>query len=110
VIDYFHRRGLQGLAQDYEVSSFLGTLGTGFDVRLSKSVSVTAGFKFYKVLSARENTNLPNYGYGSYGLVPGGYYPYAGVTNGYDADKQYTGGSLARSSFYTITGGVTFSF
>ncbi|MGE0614722.1 MAG: hypothetical protein AB7P04_03700 [Bacteriovoracia bacterium] len=78
-------------ARDYEVGSWLANVGTGVDFELSRSISLGAAFNFYKVLSANENYDLNVLYYG------------------YNYDKQSVGSSLARSSFYTITGGVNFA-
>jgi|GEM_PF-2200861 len=89
----------QGLAiadQDYEVNQFLGYLDGGFDVRINKMVSLTADFRYYAVLSASQNSQLNNAYLGGY-YAPG-------------ADKAALGGSLQQASFYTVTGGATFSF
>ncbi|HTL12914.1 MAG TPA: hypothetical protein VL588_10525, partial [Bdellovibrionota bacterium] len=99
--------GQTALAQDYDLSQFLGYLSTGFDLKLSKSVSVGATFKYYAVLSSRENQSLNNMGafYSPY------YNPYSyNYAYGQDADKQQVSGSLSRANFYSILGGVTFTF
>ncbi len=97
--------------QDYEVSQFLGQASAGFDVRLSRSVSVGAVFKYYTVLNSRQNQDLNNqalYGYSPAASAYGVYgSPYTSIS---DADKQFVGGSLAELSFYSVLGGVTFTF
>jgi outer membrane protein W len=114
IIGALAQSGFSSLANDYEVSSFLGYIGTGLDLRLSKSVSIGAQFKYFTVLSARENQSLNQAALG--GFVPGGLgygYPVApayGGVYGADLDKQVLGGTLARASFYSITAGVSFSF
>ncbi len=103
--------GWSQYAKDYEASSFLGYLSTGLDVKVGDSISIGATFKYYKVLSARENQPLnPNGMYGGYnnGYYPGYYPNYYGSSMDYE--KSQVAGSLARSCFYTITGGVSFSF
>lgn len=90
----------QWIGRDYEVKSFLGYLSTGFDVRVGRSVSIGAVAKYYDVLSSREQ------GYINNALLWGGY-PVVGVP---DADKQYIGGTLVRTNFYTLMGSVSFSF
>lgn len=98
------------IGSDYEVSSFLGTLSTGFDIALSKSISVGGLFRYYWVLSSRENSNINNaalYGnqpYGGYGMAN----PYTYAAS--EADKRYVGGSLSRAGFYSLLAGVTFTF
>ncbi|MCC7440995.1 MAG: hypothetical protein IT285_05155 [Bdellovibrionales bacterium] len=104
-----YKKAMGETAQDYEVSSFLGYLSTGFDLRLSKSISVGAIFKYYAVLTSRENQSLNNmgafYGYNPYA------YPYGGtMAYGQDADKQGVSGSLARSNFYSVLAGLSFTF
>ncbi|OFZ37267.1 MAG: hypothetical protein A2070_08805 [Bdellovibrionales bacterium GWC1_52_8] len=92
---------------DYDMTQFLGFLSTGFDVRVNKSISIGAGFKYYTVLSSRQNQNLNNqalaYPNGAY--IPGYY-----ALSMNDTDKQAVGGSLAQNTFYSVTGGVSFSF
>jgi outer membrane protein W len=96
-----------GLADDTEVSSYLGYLGTGFDVRLTKSVSIGAQLKYYTVLSARETQSVnSNAGFGGgYGatVTPGAY-------NGGNFLNSLVGDSIAHSSFYNVTAGVSFEF
>jgi outer membrane protein W len=94
---------------DYDVSSYLGFLSTGADVKVAKNISVGAEFKYYAVFSARENNALSSY----YGAMY--YNPYAyGVANGVNpvagSAPAAAGGTLARSSFYSILGNVTFTF
>ncbi len=104
LVQYYGNQG----SPDYELSQFLGYLSTGFDVRISKAVSIGAGFKYYTVLSSRQNQNLNNaaflnpYGYGA------AYNPAMIYNQG--QDKQGVGGSLANSSFHTIQVGASFSF
>jgi hypothetical protein len=95
-------------AADYEVQSFLGYLSAGFDVRVSKNISIGTMFKYYTVLSARENQPLYNWSF----YNPAGYSSYVPVysANGVYDEKQVVGGTLARAAFYSVLGGVTFSF
>lgn len=90
------------MASDYELNSYLGYLAGGLDLRVSKGVSVGALFKYYSVLSSRERSAINN------PAIYGGYSNYA--YTGADADKQYVGGSLSKTSFYMMQGGVTFTF
>jgi hypothetical protein len=77
-------------------------------------VSIGAQFKYYTVLSARENQSLNQAALAGYAPSGIGYgypvIPAYGAVYGADADKQVLGGSLARSSFYSITAGVSFAF
>lgn len=97
IVKAYNQMGMGHLAQDYEVSSFLGYLSTGLDIRLSKSVSLGATFKYYRVMSAHENQNLSYYGLSNYGVTP-------------NSDNATVGGSLAKESFYSILAGVSFQF
>lgn len=97
IVRAYNQMGMGHLAQDYEVSSFLGYLSTGLDIKLSKSVSLGATFKYYRVMSAQENQNLSYYGLSNYGVAP-------------NSDNATVGGSLARQSFYSILAGVSFQF
>ncbi len=85
--------------EDYEVSSFLGILETGAEIRVGESIALGANFKYSNVLSSSENQPLNNYGF---------------TQNGYGAnispDQQVVGGSIAGNSFYSILGTVKVSF
>lgn len=106
ILDVLRQQGFSGLATDYEISSFLGYLTAGLDVKVSKSLSVGAGIRYYAVLTARENQNLNNMAlYNPWNYNPMGYYNSLN-----DPQKQMVGGSLARSSFYSVLAGVTFTF
>ncbi|HUP56665.1 MAG TPA: hypothetical protein VM598_04375, partial [Bdellovibrionota bacterium] len=91
--------GQQNSAQDYESTSFLGYVSTGFDVRISKSVSLGGQFKYYGVLSSRENSQLNANGFYQNPMW------YA-----VDGDKRAVGASLSESSFYSILGTASFVF
>lgn len=84
---------------DYEVSSYLGLLETGAEIRVGKNVSVGALFKYATVLSSSENQPLNNYGF-----IQNGY------NNQISQDQRVVGGSLARDSFYSILGTVKVAF
>ncbi|MBC7690135.1 MAG: hypothetical protein H7222_00045 [Methylotenera sp.] len=99
-----------GMSPDYESSAYLGYLAVGFDVKVSKSVTIGAAFKRYSVLSSRQNSSLNGAGFGNYGAYGNysGYNSY-GVTSA-DPGKEQAGNSLADSSFHSITVGVSFIF
>lgn len=90
----------QWSGQDYEVKSFLGFLSGGVDVRVSRGVSLGVVGKYYNVLTSREQGFINN------ALLWGGY----SVAGTPDAEKQYVGGTLARTNFYTLMGSVSFNF
>lgn len=94
---------LKFMAGDYKLSSYLGYLGTGLDVKVNRSISIGATFKYYTVLNSRERSSmLNNTAYG----VPYGYmYPTSA-----DWEKQAVGSSVAKNSFYSILFGTTFTF
>jgi len=101
---------LQVYGRDYQVNSFLGYLSTGLDVRVTKSISISAMAKYYAVLSARENNTFnPAAMYSPYGWN-NMYSPMAYMASYADQEKMQVGGSLARTGFFVIQGGVTFSF
>ena len=106
IINALWSSGLQSLASDYTLDSFLGYVTGGLDVRLTKSISVGANTRYYAVLSSRENQSLNNAALSGY--YPG-YYGY-GVYYSADADKQILGGTMSRAAFYSVTGEVTFTF
>jgi hypothetical protein len=102
IIDGLYQSGLRDLARDYEAYSILGSVSTGLDIRITKSISVGAQFKYYTVVTSRETQSLNNAALSGYSYgYPAGYY---------DGDKQVLGGSLARQAFYTVTGGLSFTF
>ncbi len=100
----------RNVSPDYEVSGFLGYLASGMDVKIAKNLSVGAEFKYYAVLTARENSSFNNY-YGAMynpnAMAMGGMY---GVNPMMANDTAVAGGSLARSSFYSIFGNVDVYF
>ncbi len=89
--------------QDYEVTSFLGELEAGGDVRVSKSISVGANFKYFNVLSSNQNQQLNNNGF----IVNG-----STVNNSLlnSADKNVIGGSISGNNFYSILGNIKVRF
>ncbi len=97
---------------DFVISNFMGYLSTGLDVKVAKNISVGAEFKYYAVLSATESDNFSSYygafyqPYGGYNLNPN----YYGVNPALNQDTAVAGGSISRSSLYTILGTVTFTF
>jgi hypothetical protein len=100
--------------RDYESNGFLGYLGAGIDLQVSKAISVGIVGKWYQVLTAKQERDFNNAAFMSYNpyynpYYNGGYYG-ASLATADQQDKQGVGGSLARSSFYTVNAGVTFSF
>lgn len=95
------------LAQDYAVDAFLGYLGVGLDLRITKSISISAQGRYYAVLTARENSALnPANFYGN----NGGIYSPVAYMGALDYDKERTGASLSNAGFFTIQAGLTFQF
>ena len=80
--------GPQNLSPDYNVSQFLGYLSAGLDVRVNRSLRIGGDFRYYSVLSSRENQ-------------PFQYNDYR---------NQVVGAAVAQSSFYSITAGASFIF
>jgi hypothetical protein len=95
--------------RDYESDGFLGYLGAGLDLMVSKSVSVGVVGKFYQVLTSRQNRDFNNAAFMTYDPRYPNYYG-ANFGTPDQADKQIYGGSLARANFYTVNAGVNFSF
>lgn len=81
--------------RDYDMNQFLGTLTAGLDLAVSQNISVGAAFRYYTVLSAREDSPLN---------------PYAVAANTPTWAQIQTGQALSQSGFYTLSGAVTFSF
>lgn len=105
-IDAARAYGRPDLARDYQIQQFLGYLSAGVDIEVSRSVRVSALFKYYNILSSQEDGQLNNAALAypaAYGMPP-----QAAVVG--DPAKQYLGGSLANSSFYSILAGLTFEF
>jgi hypothetical protein len=94
------RSGLSSLANDYESSAFLGYVSTGFDIKVSKQLSLGGQFKYYGVLSSRENQQLNL----------NGFYQNPYMIGAFDADKRAVGASLSESAFYSIQGTASFVF
>jgi hypothetical protein len=87
-----------GELDDYEVTSFLGTLESGAELQLSKTISVGGSFKYSNILSSRENKPINNNAF---------------VLNGFGQqqnDKDIAGGSIAQDNFYSILANIKISF
>lgn len=102
IIDGLYQSGMTTLARDYEVYSVLGSLSAGLDIRITKAISIGAQFEYFTVVTSRENQSLNNAAFYN------NYYGYQAAYS--DMDKQVLGGSLARSGFYSVTGGLSFTF
>lgn len=76
--------------QSYNSNAFLGEIGVGLDLRVTKSISIGASYKFNGVLSSNNGSNNIYY------------------YNGANAQQALTGASLQQSSFSTIQAGVSF--
>lgn len=111
IVDFLRNAGY-GVSPDYDMTQFLANASAGVELQLSKSVVVGLSYKYYTVLSSRQNQELYNPAlYGAYpGALYGGYGGFAGAGSLADLDKQYVGGSLATTSFYSVLGTVSFSF
>ncbi len=95
--------------QDYEASSFVGQVNTGMDVRISKSVSVGAQFRYHRVLGSNSTQQIPyNALWGASGAFGG--FGYGGGAVVADPGNQLAGLQLQRASFYSILAGVNFVF
>lgn len=117
IIDYMARSGYGSMARDFELSSYLGMLSAGLDIRVTKNISIGADGKFYKVLSARETQSSAATATGAqYGGYTGSYYPGYYAANPYatslspDMDKQNLSTAFAQMSFYSIMAAVSVSF
>jgi hypothetical protein len=90
--------GNNSLTSDYDMTSYMGYITGGLDVKMSQNISLNLMAKYYAVLSSSENSNLMNYAF---------YNPaYASQT----PEKQYVGGSMGKANFFTILGGMSFAF
>jgi hypothetical protein len=115
IVDFLRNAGY-GVSPDYDMTQFLANASAGVELQLSKSVVVGLSYKYFTVLSSRQNQEL--YNPALYGSYPGALYGYGGYGYGglagagslADLDKQYVGGSLADTSFYSVLGTVSFSF
>ena len=101
----YRSRGFGGYSpyfnlNDYELTSYLGIIQTGAEVRVARNISIGADFKYATVLSSSESDRLHNYGF--YGNYYGG---------GNVSPEQYqAGSSIAREGFYSILGTVKVGF
>ncbi len=118
ILDYMARSGYGTMAGDYQLSSYLGMLSAGMDVRITKNLSIGADAKYYKVLSSRQSqsatasTTGAQYGaYSGYSYYPGYYAanPYASALSP-DVDKQNLSSSFSQMSFYSIMAAMSFTF
>jgi len=110
IVDYLRKIGF-GSSPDYDLTQFLAHASAGIELQLSKSVVVGLTYKYYTVLSSRQNQDLYNPAlYGGYSPSYYGYGSYGGAGSLADLDKQYVGGSLASTSFYSVLGTLGFSF
>ncbi len=113
IVDFLRNAGY-GVSPDYDMTQFLANASAGVELQLSKSVVVGLSYKYFTVLSSRQNQEL--YNPALYGGFPGalyggyGYGGFAGAGSLADLDKQYVGGSLATTSFYSVLSTVSFSF
>lgn len=88
-----------GQLDDYEVTSYLGSVETGGDIRVSKNVSVGGAFKYSSVLSSNENKPLNNNGFVVNGMGQSGL-----------NQKSVVGGSISSNGFYSILGNLKVAF
>jgi outer membrane protein W len=86
------------LTSDYEMTSYMGYLSGGLDVKMNQSITLGLMAKYYAVLSSNENSQLLNYAF----YNPG----YAGQA----PEKQMVGGSMGKTNFFTLMAGMSFAF
>jgi opacity protein-like surface antigen len=117
IVNYMRQFGFN--SPDYDLTQFLANASAGVELQLSKSVVVGLTYRYFTVLSSRQNTELFNPAL--YGAFPvGGFNPYGyGYGYGYglpgagsfaELEKQVTGGTLANTNFYSVMATVGFSF
>lgn len=93
-------------AQDVQISGFTGYVETGLELRLSKSISLNASFRYYNLLSSYQSAPLNEYAF----LNPNGYYNGMGGY-GYSNDaRSQASNALARNNFYQIMAGLSIGF
>jgi hypothetical protein len=124
ILALMQQAGLGVYAASYQTDSLLGQVGGGVDIVLSKNVSLGASFKYNHALASRENAPLYGPAFGGYGAgyTYGGMSPYgySGYNTGVayqnaaamatDPNKAFSGGSLARTGFFSIYGSITITF
>ena len=98
---------IAGLTTDYKLDQFIGSVTAGFDVRLSRSISVAGLFKYSRAFSSRENAPLNNGAFFRNGFNRFATFNANSFENG-TFDKSVLAGTAAQSDFYTIQGGLTF--
>lgn len=86
------------LMNDYELTSYMGYISGGLDVKMSQNITLDFMAKYYAVLSSSENSNLLNYAF---------YNPNLATQS---PEKQAVGGSMGKTNFFTLMGGVSFAF
>jgi opacity protein-like surface antigen len=105
ILNFLRQYGY-GVPPDYELSQFLAYASAGVEVQVSKKVSIGANFRHYSVLSSRQNQNLNNLAL--YGPYPGALN--TGFSGAPSPTQQFVGGSLANTSFQSVTATVSFAF
>ncbi len=81
---------------DFETTSYLGYLGAGIDFRVTRTVNIGAGFRYYTVLSSTTNNSTATNGFNG------------GQVAGVDYGNAIAGAAVNKSNFYTILGTVSF--
>ncbi len=107
ILNFLRQYGY-GVPADYELSQFLAYATAGLEIRISKSVNVGASYRYYTVLSSRQNQDL--YNPALYGAYPGALYGYGGLGGMNSVGQQFVGGSLSNTSFNSVTATVSFLF
>jgi hypothetical protein len=98
------------VSPDYTLSNFLAFLSAGMDFKVAKNIAVGADFRYYAVLSDSQSGYSNAYNYAFTGGYNGSYFGGAMGANPLTSDTAVAGNALARNSFYSIMGSVTFSF
>lgn len=96
--------------QDVDVTGFTGSLETGIEFRLTKSIALSGTFRYYTLLSSRQSNPISPYGFMGSPLV-GGYsagLAYPGY--GFGDERTTTADAVAKNSFYQLMAGVSVSF
>ena len=113
--DYIRQYDQYG-AQDVDMTGFAGYIEAGLEFKVVKSISVSASFRYFNMLSSRQSSQVnPNafysgnaYGSPYYGAASTGYgySPYAYN----DGSKERAGQTLSESNFYQLHAGVSVNF
>lgn len=109
--DFLNRFNISGQqSTDYETSAFLGYIGVGLDVRVTRTLSFGLSGRYYNTFSTREEQNFEGFTAFGSGLGFGSATPFNNGLNSVNSEKSIAGRSLKDSNFYSVSGSFSFTF